>query len=239
MDFSSAVIIIILAALVHATFQLSVSVLTLLSGHALGTRMAQSRLLRRMLGFSFGAACMTLLLTATTTYKLDTLYLQQPPLYVAAIVYAFLISVGMAVWVYYFRKNAGTSLWLPRGLARLLHSRAKATTSSAEAFSLGLTSVLAELIFIIGPVAACSVALVSLPEHWQLAGLALYVLLATLPLLIVTSLIHRGYKLSRIQKWRETHKGFLQFIAGAGLIVLGFYLYTSEIMTTVVYTQGL
>ncbi|MFS8120342.1 MAG: hypothetical protein ACMG55_17925, partial [Microcoleus sp.] len=50
---------------------------------------------------------------------------------------------------------------------------------------------------------------------------------ATVPLVIFLVLIGGGMKLSRIQKWRETNKGFLQFTAGAGLIIVSIYLFVS------------
>ena len=61
-DIYGSFAIILLAALTHASFQLSVSVLTLLSGHALGRKTAHMRLLRLTGGFILGAGVMTVLL---------------------------------------------------------------------------------------------------------------------------------------------------------------------------------
>jgi hypothetical protein len=64
--------------------------------------------------------------------------------------------------------------------------------------------------------------------------LALYTVLSTLSSLIVWGFIGSGHALSRIQKWRESNKLFLQFAAGGGLLVLGFYVYVNEVILHIV-----
>jgi hypothetical protein len=64
-------------------------------------------------------------------------------------------------------------------------------------------------------------------------GIAIYTTVSLLGLLIVWSLIGSGRSLARIQKWRTDNKRFLQFSSGGALIVLGFFVYVSKIMATV------
>jgi len=73
--------------------------------------------------------------------------------------------------------------------------------------------------------------LISLPSMWQLIGLAIYTVVSTFSSLIVWGLVGSGHSLSRIQKWRETNKHFLQFAAGSGLIILGLYVYVNQIVS--------
>ena len=145
-----------------------------------------------------------------------------------------LFGLGISVWLLYYRKEQGTSLWVPRGVARHLSERTKATKYSAEAFNLGLASVLGELLFIVGPVLVAVFILVKLPSAWQLGGVGVYTLISLLSLLIVNGLIGSGHSISRIQKWREDNKSFLQFAAGSALFVLGFYLYVEQVLTPTV-----
>lgn len=63
MDIASSLAIVTLAALIHASFQVSVSVLTLLSGHSIGAKHSQARVLRLTFGYVVGVAVMTLTLT--------------------------------------------------------------------------------------------------------------------------------------------------------------------------------
>lgn len=234
MNIPSSLAIVALAALIHASFQLSVSVLTLLGGHAIGAKRSQAKVMRLTTSFVIGAGVMTiLLLSFVSLVLLDTLGSTVPPV-VWAIGCGLLFGIGIAVWLFYYRPGKGTSLWVPRPVASYLSERTKATKRSAEAFSLGLVSVLGELIFIIAPLAISALVLIQLPSLWQLAGIAIYAVLSLLSLVIVWVLIGSGHKLSRIQQWRETNKYFLQFAAGSGLLILGFFAYVSEVIGSAV-----
>jgi len=233
MDIVTSLAIVTLAALVHASFQLSVSVLTLLSGHAISNHKSHKRALRLTFGFVAGAGVMTLLLLAFISYVFLHVFGTQAPQLVWAIGCGLLIGVGIAVWFFYYRKEKGTSLWIPRSLARHLSDRSKATKDTAEAFSLGLTSVISELLFIIAPIIISALVLVQLPGMWQLVGIGIYTVISLLTLFSIWVLISSGHNLSEIQKWRERNKHFLQFSAGSAIIVLGFFVYVCKILTDV------
>lgn len=222
--------VIAFAALIHASFQLSVSMLTLLSGHAIGKKTAHRRLLHLVGSFVSGAAVMTLLIIATAVLLFEPNYITVTPL-TWSVISGLLIGIGIAVWIFYYRRQEGTTLWVPRSFARLLSDRTKATKSGAEAFSLGLTSVFSELLFIVAPLAIGALAITTLPAEWRWAGITLYVLVSLLSLLIVTALVGGGHKLSGLQAWREKNKRFLQFAAGSGLLVLGMYVYVSQVVS--------
>jgi hypothetical protein len=145
-----------------------------------------------------------------------------------------LVGIAVSVWMFYYRREKGTTLWIPRGMAEYLTERTKSTKLSAEAFGLGLSSVFGELLFIIAPLTVAALALVQLPSIWQLTGIAIYAVISLLSLLIVWVLISSGHKLSSIQKWRESNKYFLQFAAGSGLIILSVFVYTSQVLGNVV-----
>jgi len=234
MNIASSLAIVALAALIHASFQLSVSVLTLLGGHAIGAKQSQAKVLRLTTSYTFGAGVMTLLLLSFVSLVLLHVFGGNTPQIVWAIGCGLLLGVGVAVWLFYYRRTKGTSLWIPRPIASYLHERTKATTRSAEAFSLGMTSVIGELVFIIAPIAISALVLVQLPPLWQLAGIAIYSVISLLSLTIVWVLIGSGHKLSRIQEWRESNKYFMQFAAGSGLVILGFYVYVVEVLGSTV-----
>lgn len=232
MNTTTAFLIIALAALVHASFQLSVSMVTLLTSHALGARAKQTKIVRLTNSFSAGATVMTLLLLATCAYVCSEFFPVTTPSLMWSSVCGAAVGVAIAVWIFYYRREKGTSLWIPRGMARFLSQRAKATNLSGEAFTLGLGSVMAEIMFIFAPILAASLVIIRLSPQFQLLGLAVYTAVSMATLLTVTALIGSGHRLSRIQRWRESNKRFLQFAAGSGLLVLGFYLYVNEILST-------
>lgn len=237
-DTLTSLAIILLAALVHASFQLSVSVLTLLSGHALGRGAAHHRLLRLTGGFIAGATVMTVLLVSASAFVLSAIFPSVTPMILWAVCCGAVIGVGISVWFFYYRDEHGTSIWIPRGFARHLESRAKYTKDTAEAFSLGLAGVVSELIFLFAPVLVASLVLIRLSPVWQLYGMLLYAVVALMPLLIVGMLIGGGHKLSRIQQWRETNKRFMQFAAGSGLLVLGAYVYVNQVIVAGITAAG-
>ena len=233
-DITTSFAIILLAAAVHASFQLSVSVLTLMSGHALGRKSAKHRLVTLVGGFVFGAGGMTVLLLST----LALVFMISLPSGVPSVLWAGLcgaaIGVAVAVWLYYYRDARGTSLWIPRSFAEFLAERCKHSKNTAEAFGLGMTSIFAEFLFVFAPLAITALVLVGLPSDLQLLGIVAYTLVSLLPLLIVAALIHRGQKISHIQRWREKNKYFLQFAAGSGLLVLALYVYVEQVMNVAV-----
>jgi len=234
MDIPSSLAIVVLAAFIHASFQLSVSVLTLLSGHAIGARRSQAKVLRLSWGFITGVGVMTLLvLSFISLLFIHGFGRAGVPLVVWAIACGLVFGIGIAVWLFYFRREKGTKLWIPRPFAEHLTDRSKATKRSVEAFSLGLTSVIGELIFIIPSMIISALVLLQLPSLWQITGIAAYVLISLSGLLIVSTLIGSGHSISKIQKWREDNKRFMQFAAGGALLALGFFVYVSKVVAEV------
>ncbi|MFZ2544896.1 MAG: hypothetical protein WAW80_02885 [Candidatus Saccharimonadales bacterium] len=231
--------IILLAAVIHASFQLSISVLTLLSGHTLGRKSAHQRLLRLTGGFILGAVVMTALLLTFTSFVLSVFIPHATPAIVWSASCGALAGVGVSVWLFYYKNiEQGTSLWIPRNFARYLVDRSKASKVTVEAFSLGLTSVISELLFIFAPIIITSLILIRLTPDLQLLGILLYSFVSLLPLFIVGILVGGGHKLSHIQRWRETNKSFLQFASGTGLLVLGAYIYVEKVVIVTIYASG-
>ena len=238
MDTLTAFSVIALAALIHASFQLGVSMITLLSGHAIGKKLAAKRTLRLVGAFLAGTLIMTALIVSTLSYTASIFFGHSATPMAWGTLASAMIIIGLVVWVFYYLRGPGTLLWVPRGLAKLLSKRIHATQMSAEAFSLGLTSVCMELLFIITPAVAAAFAIIALPTDLQLAGVATYVVLASLSMLGVAAFIGSGHNISRLQRWREANKRFLQFAGGSALIVLAFYLYVNLVITPVVVARA-
>ncbi len=237
-DSTVSLAIILLAALIHASFQLSISVLTLMSGHALGSKTVRRRLLHLTGSYMLGAGVMTVLLLSTIALVLSVLMPTETPATLWAICCGAIVGVGISVWLFYYRNERGTSLWIPRDFARYLHDRSKATKVTPEAFALGMTTVFAELLFIFAPLFVASLLLIRLPADLQLLGVFAYSAVSLLPLLIVGLLISNGHKLSSIQHWRESNKRFLQFTSGSGLLILGAFVYVEQVINMGVLAIG-
>ena len=177
---------------------------------------------------------MTILLLSTISLLLLHLFGNQPPQAIWISGCGLLIGVALSVLLFYYRRKQGTMLWIPRSMAHYLTARTKSTKLNAEAFGLGLSSVFGELLFVIAPLIISALVLIQLSPIWQLAGIALYTAISMLSLIIMLVLIGSGHSLSRIQKWRETNKKFLQYTSGAGLIILSTFVYAFEILESTI-----
>lgn len=231
MDTTTTLIIVAFAGLLHATFQLSISVLTLLSGHSLGKKTANNRLISLSTSYVFGVALMTILLMASTILIANNLFGPVAPILLWAIICGGTVGLGVTAGLFYYKRNTpGTTLWLPRPVAGYLHERTKATKNGAEAFGLGLMTALGELLFTIAPIVISALLIAELSPYWQLLAIIIYASISLLPLVIFWMLIGSGHKISELQKWREKNKWFMQFASGAGLIILGVFLFINIVL---------
>ena len=218
MDTLTALSVVALAALIHASFQLGVSIITTLSSYARG-RKAPNRTLQRLTGgFLGGVMTMTLLTVSLAGCIASDFYRSVSTPQSWTIITILLVSIGVFVWLLYYRRGDGTSLWIPRSFSRFLQRRIAQVSLITEAYNLGLASVASELLFVAVPATAAAISLGTL---------------------LVTVLIGSGHSLSSIQRWRERNKHFLQFAAGTGLIVLGLYLYANQVADVTVKAAGL
>lgn len=229
MDILTSFVIIGLGGLIHASFHLSISVLTLLSGHTLSRERSHLKLVKLTGALTFGAIVATILLFCSFAFSFERFYNFETSHLIWAILIGLSIGSAISVWAFYYKRNpkktSGTELWIPRGFAKFLNNRARKTRHSAEAFSLGVSSVLIEIMFIFTPIAAATLASLKLTIAWQFVAIVLYVSIANLPIFVIFCLISGGHSLARIQIWREDNKRFLQFSAGVGLLILAFVIF--------------
>ncbi len=211
-------------AITHATFQLGVSVLTLLSGHSLGRKRSLRRLFMLNLAYVTGSFVMTmLLLGALLTVAFTYMYEIEPHAWMIFVVVSCIIAAG--IMTRYYRRGKGTVLWLPRSAANYLADRARRTKNVFEAGILGGAAVLAELPFTIVPLmCAAYLMMVFIAPVNHLAIMSTYSLIVVSPLILITVLIAGGHRLSTIQRWREENKSFLQYAAATLLLAIALYV---------------
>jgi hypothetical protein len=214
-------------ALLHASFQLGISVLSLLSGHAFGRKASHRRVLGLGTWYVLGVFATISVIIMAIAYKYAALNISDNVLW--PLITVFAVTVGLLVLTFYYRRGSRL-LWLPKPIAEYLLDRTKKTKSGAESTALGIMTVVAELPFILAPILLTILITSTLVWDMALWVYALYALAACLPLFVVLGLIGSGHKVSRIQKWRETNKGFLQFVSGVGLIVLSLYIFVTHHM---------
>lgn len=227
---------VILAGLVHASFQLSTSLLLLLSSHALGSKKSQKKVLKLSSNFAGGVLMIGWLLLISIIFLASNVFGIYNPKFIWIGLCIFLLIGAVLVWLFYYRRQNGTVLWLPRSIAGFLSKRAENTHSNIEAFLLGIFSVIYELPFIILPLLTAAVIVVQLPLPSQIIGTVIYACVSILPIMAIWTAINSGHSLASLQRWRERNKHFLQFTSGAGLVVLSFIIYVNQLLP---YTGGL
>lgn len=217
-------LVLVGAVFVHACFQLSVSVLTRLSSHTIGSGKSQRRLLILSLSYVFGVVVATAsvaLVFATKLAWLSTFDAAWP----SWLVVGLLPVIGLLTILVYYRRDRGTKLWLPRPFIDYLMERAKKTRSGVEAGMLGAATVVGELPFLLAPIGIATLCVILLvPSHQWVILTTLYALVASLPLVFLALYISSGHKISSVQNWRERNKSFLQWTSGISLILLDAFI---------------
>lgn len=225
---NSPILVVAFAGLLHASFQLGVALLTLLSGHSLGSSRSFRKLMKLNLAYLFGASVVTVGLFAALSY-FALLGIGSNIQFAWLGLSLLNMVIGLSVMIFYYRRGKGTGLWIPQAMAHYLTDRTKQTSHSAEAFTLGAGSVLAETPFLIGPLSVAVLYTLSLGgADMQFLSLLIYGLIGLAPLIIIVSLVGAGHKISTIQRWREDNKLFLQYCAGSGLVILGAFVFVDK-----------
>ena len=230
--------IVILASMVHASFHLSISILTLLGGHSLSRKKTNFQLTKLSMSLVFGSIFATVLMFCTFAYLGEIFYNIAFSKIARAVLIGILVSAGISTWGFYYRRGKklqnGTELWIPRPMAKYLSLRASKTDHSAEAFSLGIVGVFSEILFYFAPMIIVSLFTIKFSPAFQFAILIIYVMISNLPVFSIACMISGGHPISEIQVWRNKNKRFMQFSAGLGMLVLAFIvgvvIFTPEIL---------
>lgn len=227
-DQTPLLIVLIGAVFVHVCFQLSVSVLTLLSSHTIGRRLPNTRLLSLSFWYILGVGSMVGLL-ALSAISAERLLLAHDRTFAVIVSFTVAPLIALLTILFYYRRGRGTRLWLPRPAAEYITERAKKTRSSVEAFALGATTALTELPFAIAPLAMVGFVTQGIASERWLALSVLYALAVCAPLAFVAFYISSGHAVSSVQRWREQSKDYLKWTSAIALILLTVYVAVLQI----------
>lgn len=216
-------LILIGAVFVHICYQLSVSVLTLLSSHTIGRRLSNTRLLSLSFWYITGVGVATTLVLLAVI-ALERFIMVRSETFAVVLTFSLVPLVALATVFFYYRRGRGTQLWLPRAAIQYITSRAKKTKSGLEAFSLGTISVFTELPFTLAPIAIVAYSTNAFSSDRWMAVALCYALLVALPLIFVSFYLSSGHKISAVQRWRESAKNYLRWTSATTLMLLLVYI---------------
>lgn len=221
--------IILLAAIVHASLQLGLGSLILLYHESAG-KYVTSKTKALVSSFLSGSGTIIFLALGATAFVIGSFFGGSLEVEILALVISLLVVLAISVWFVYYRRGTSTELWLPKSVASYINTRARATSNNTEAFSLGMLTVFGEAPFVIVLVTVAGNSVADFDILWQPMVVALYTLIAVLPLWVVRFSIRRGKTAHDLQRWRNANKTFIMIMSGLGFVILGAFLLCFRIL---------
>lgn len=219
------IMLLLVLAMVHSAFQLGISVLTLMSTHVLGRGKKAVRI-RPMIA-TYGAVSILLTFCIMLIVIFGEILLLPPRSQATVWLILALITfaVGSIVMLRYHKPGKGTRLWIAGPIVRYFINRAERARSPLQSAKLASTAIITELPLTLVIFASSALVIIELlPADYYLTAIILYSLVVMLPLSIIATMIASGHKVSTIQRWRESNKYFIQYIAAFGLYGAGLYI---------------
>ena len=124
------------------------------------------------------------------------------------------VIICFAILFCYYRKSTGTKLFISRSLAHKLDHKARTAKSRSDAFMLGITSIIPEIIFTL-PLFIISITSITsvVAESVLRSGLIiLFAISAILPLIIYNIAFTTNHHLASFIKFRFKNKTFIRLI---------------------------
>ena len=226
---SEDMFIVLLAGIVHATLQLGAGALLLLYHASLGKHIRRkTRTL--VTSYIFGNGFLVALTVSAASFIIYNIFQGAMSPGMLTIVVGALVALAISIWAFYYRRGKSTELWLPKAVSKFINKRAEVTESNTEAFSLGMLTCFAEMPFTLVLIAVAANSVLSLPLTLQILAVAIYTILAVLPLVIMRIAVRKGQTIVDIQKWRLKNKKFLRVISGLGFLVLAAFLLAFKVI---------
>ena len=134
---------------------------------------------------------------------------------------SILIIESTVCLFFYYRKGPGTALFISRPLAKSLDLRAKNTKKRSDAFLLGFSSNIPELVFTLPLYLIANLVLPSLSSVLPYAAyIMIFILIAILPLFIIYALYRTDHNLAEIERLRVKSKPFVRLFLFFGFLAL-------------------
>ena len=225
----SALGVIILAAIAHASLQMNLGSLLLLYHESLSKHI-KKRTKFLVSNYIFGVFFLIVMSLAATTYFIYLLFDGRLTTICLAVLVGVLVALTLCIWLFYYRSGRSTELWLPKPIARYITRRAKQTDSNIEAFALGLLASFAETPFVIVLFLVAADSFLKLSAWLQITMFLIYTIVAILPLLFLRIAVRHGRTVVEIQKWRLQNKNFLKILSGVLFITLAVFLTAFRIL---------
>ena len=216
---------LVLVIICIMSLQLELSIATLMSGHSLGQKTSRRRLNQMLNQFTVGYVLIAWLLFSAICLVVSNLdfvfyqWLDDGKLWLAL---AILLTIQVILLIVaQIRQPKSPHPWLFKDMRTFLTSRATKTKSPAEAFSLGVTSLLAGLGVLAVPLGvAATTTIWYLPSYLLITLTILFSLVAGLPLVVMQLFVLNDTPISEIQRFTIKNRRFFQIVRIISLLLL-------------------
>ena len=216
--------IVILAMLIMASFQLTPGVFVLFYHYAIG-KYSRSRAsvlsLYFILGTEIIAACLYLsIFYLTSIFFFDNLHPETSILFWALA--GIMIALGLISFFFYYRRGAGTKLFIPRKYAKGLDLSAQSVKNRSDAFMLGALAGTCELFFTLPLYMVTCVEIMKMGANGFSSNLLtiIYILVPVIGLFFIRWQYQSGRNLADIQRVRVRDKHFNRFLIAICYILI-------------------
>ncbi|MBR3332519.1 hypothetical protein IKG28_02755 [Candidatus Saccharibacteria bacterium] len=222
MSFFASLEIVFLAMLIHAFLQLVPSVFTIFYHYASGkksSRVADDFSIFYILGVEFFSVLMFILIYLLF-FNIFIGEINLRSTVFPWIMAGVLVALAILSFFAYFKKGRTTELFISRKIARQLTASAKNVKNRSDAFVLGLTTGVFELIFTLPLYILATTAIMEIDNFPRQIFGFLYIIAVVAPIMVYLVLFRRGYNLAEIERLRIKNKTFFRTIETIGYLVL-------------------
>ena len=222
MGIFTSVIILILVLVIIAFMQLTPGTFALFYHYTLGKYSAK-KTDDLSLSFILGAEAFSATMILITYFVIFTILVSQP-LFIqnifSWIMAGIFLGEAFAVFFCYFRKGKSTALFISRRIAHGTKSCISHVKSHRDAFILGATSSVAELIFTIPLYIIFTTELMKFSTNVRVIVATLFILATILPLFLIRGFYRAGNNLAEIQRLRVHLNPLVRIVISLGFIFL-------------------
>lgn len=217
--------ILILSMLIMAILQLTPCVFLLFSHYSYG-KYSHKNASNASLFFILGTESFTALVFLSVYFILSSLYAVPLALtndLLVWIISGTMIAIAIIFPFCYFRKGRGTRLFISRHLAKELDHKAKVTKSRSDAFMLGFTANLPELVFSIPVYVIATIEIMKIGNAPLIRAILslCFILIKTSPLIAIHIAMDSGQNLATIQKTRVKNIRFIKYFTSIVYLLIG------------------
>ena len=214
MSVLASVGILILSLLIFMLMQLSPGIFLLFSHYNKG-KFSRRKAADLNLFYIVGAEIMVTMIFLCIYFTVSALAPIQLNLDNGIIVWTIigaLITISFLFFIFYYRKGSGTRLFISRRFADAADSKAKAIKSRSDAFVLGYSAGIPELIFTLPLYFICSLEIMRIGTTGLDRALLilLFIMVSLVQLFIINFQFARRRNLAEIQRSRVKNKPFIR-----------------------------